>query len=385
MINFYIAAFLADFALGVVLLSLPLLLIYRFEASSLTLGLFGALGALIYSSGVVAFGRLSDRMNRRTVLLSGCVLFVVSYLILPLSHDIKCVFALYIPAAFSMALFWPTIQSWLSQGLDKKALLRSLKYFNIFWCAGLTFGFLISGFLFSIDYKAPFFFGVTLLCIVFFILLRQPIVSETEDEPARKVFIQTENDRPKESERYLYIAWFANFASWYIVGTVRNIFPKLGIELGFSSGFIGILIFIMMLAQTFVFFILGKTARWHYRLTPLVACQALALLALAILMRNSGVVYLMIAFFLLGISGGMTYFSSIFYSLYGFIDKGKRSGLHEGFIGAGAFLGPLVGGVTAGTLGIRTPYVFAFFMLVIIIIFEISMARGKIRIPKFPQ
>ena len=68
MINFYIAAFLADLALGVVLLSLPLLLIYRFNASSLTLGLLGALGAFVYLSGVIAAGRLSDRFNRKNII-----------------------------------------------------------------------------------------------------------------------------------------------------------------------------------------------------------------------------------------------------------------------------------------------------------------------------
>ena len=83
MYNFYIAAFLADLALGAVLLSLPLLLIYKFHASSLTLGLLGALGAFVYASGVVAFGRLSDRFNRKHILIFGCFLFILVYSIIP--------------------------------------------------------------------------------------------------------------------------------------------------------------------------------------------------------------------------------------------------------------------------------------------------------------
>ena len=86
--KFFIAAFLADFALGAVLLSLPLLLIYKFSASSVVLGLFGALGAFVYSSGVIVVGRLTDKVNRRTMLLSGCILFIITYTILPNLNNI---------------------------------------------------------------------------------------------------------------------------------------------------------------------------------------------------------------------------------------------------------------------------------------------------------
>lgn len=371
MINFYISAFLADLALGAVLLSLPLLLIYKFSATSLILGLFGALGAFIYSSSVMIVGRLSDRFNRRNILIFGCVLFILVYSILPFLKHLKQVFFIYVFGAISMSMFWPTIQAWLSQGLDKKNLVRSLTNFNVCWSAGLALGFLFAGILFSFNPEAPFMFAICFMAVVILLLRRQPVPSEVRDEPARKIFLKTQEDRPGSARRFLYIAWCANFVSWYIVGIVRNLFPKLSTELGFSSAYIGVFIFLMILAQTIIFFILGRTHRWHYRLLPIVLFQTFAIMALLLLTISSKAAYFMIAMVFLGLSCGMTYFSSIFYSLYGFIDKGKKSGIHEAFIGTGALFGPLIGGFAAYRFGIRAPYVAAVLLLAATITFEV--------------
>jgi MFS family permease len=371
MINFYIAAFLADLALGAVLLSLPLLFIYKFGATSLILGLFGALGAFTYSSGVMVAGRLSDKFNRRNILIFGCFLFILVYSTLPFLKHIGHVFFIYVFGAISMSMFWPTIQSWLSQGLDKENLVRSLTNFNIYWSAGLAIGFFSAGVLFALDEKLPFMFAVGLIAIVILILRKQPVPSEIRDEPTRKIFLDTEKSKPESAKKFLRIAWCANFVSWYIVGTVRNLFPKLGSELGFSSTFIGTFVFLMILAQTIMFFVLGRTHRWHYRLLPIILFQTFAFAALLLLAVSSKAVYFMIAMVFLGLSCGMTYFSSIFYSLYGFIDKGKKSGIHEVFIGTGTFFGPLIGGIAAYRLGIRMPYLIAALLLITAIAVEL--------------
>ena len=85
----------------------------------------------------------------------------------------------------------------------------------------------------------------------------------------------------------------------------------------------------------------------------------------------------MIAMVFLGLSGGMTYFSSIFYSLYGFIDKGKRSGIHEAFIGIGSFFGPFISGFVATGFGIRAPYAAAICLVIAAIMIELFIRRWR--------
>jgi len=377
MINFYIAAFLADLALGAVLLSLPLLLIYNFGASSLTLGLFGALGAFVYCSGVITAGRLSDRLNRKGIIIAGCLLFAAVYSAVPFLRRIEHIFLIYIFGSISMSMFWPTIQSWISQGLNRKDLVRSLANFNISWSMGLMLGFLSAGALFSFGKEAPFLFGAFFILIVILFLLRQPVFSEMRDETAKRAFLLTEKERPPAAKRFLYIAWIANFMSWYILGTVRNMFAKLGTELGFSAFVIGALVFLFILAQSVMFFVLGRTAAWHYKIVPITALQIFAALGLIALAHSSRPAHIAAAMVLLGLSGGMTYFSSIFYSLYGFIDKGKRSGLHEAVIGTGSFFGPLVGGFAARGFGVRAPYHTAAVLLAAVIAVELFLYRKR--------
>jgi MFS family permease len=379
MINFYISAFLADLAIGAVLLSLPLLLICKFNATSLMLGFFGALGAFIYSSSVLAAGRLSDRFNRRILLILGCIVFILVYSILPVLRSLNQVFFVYIFGSASMSMFWPIIQSWLSQGLNKEKLVKSLTNFNIYWSAGLMLGFLFAGVLFTLDPKAPFIFGALLIAVVIFLLFKQPVSSEIMDEQAQRAFLETEKDRPESAGKFLYIGWCANFVSWYIVGTVRNLFPKLGIELGFSNIIIGFFIFLLILAQTTMFFILGRTNKWHYRLSPIVLFQMLAIVALLIITFFSTTAYFMIAMVFLGLCSGITYFSSIFYSLYGFIDKGRKSGIHEAFLGAGTFFGPLIGGFVAHKFDIRAPYITAAMLVAVAIAVELIVANKSPR------
>ena len=376
MFNFYISAFLADLALGAVLLSIPLFLIYMFGATSLTLGIFGAVGALVYSAGVIIAGSISDRVSRRNILLSGCCLFIVAYSILPFLRTTGQVLMIYILGSASMSMFWPTLQSWLSQGLNKRDLMKSLTMFNIFWSSGLMIGFFAAGFLFARNPKLPFALGVILIAVVMALLYKQPLTPAAENSAGKKADVTAEEKKPANYAALLYAAWCANFLSWFIAGIMRNLFPKLGTKLGFSAGLVGTLIFVITLAQTVMFFILGRTHKWHYKLELLILFQALALASLLAVAFTSQVAYLIIAMVFLGLSTGMTYFSSIFYTLYNSsTEKGRGSGIHEAFLGIGGLFGPLAGGLFAQKFGIRAPYVVAAVVLMLAMAAEMALVK----------
>ncbi|MDD5680658.1 MAG: MFS transporter [Candidatus Omnitrophica bacterium] len=382
MFNFYISAFLADLALGAVLLSIPLFLIYMFGATSLTLGVFGAIGSLVYSAGVIIVGGMADRFIRRKILLVGCCLFISANSVLPFLKTTEQVLIAYIVGSASMCMFWPTLQSWLSQGLNKHKLVNSLMIFNISWSAGLMLGFFFAGFLFAFNPKAPFALGVLLVLAVIAFLYRQPLVPPEKNGGGERAIPEIDKNRPANHAVFLYVAWCANFVSWFNVGIMRNLFPKLGTELGFSAGMVGIFIFVITLAQTVMFFILGKTHKWHYKLWLLILFQLFAFFSLLAVAFSSQTAHLIIAMIFLGLSCGMTYFSSIFYSLYGSADKGKKSGLHEAFLSAGAFFGPLAGGFLAQKFGIRAPYIVAAAVSIIAVAAEAALVKfiaGNVR------
>lgn len=62
-----------------------------------------------------------------------------------------------------------------------------------------------------------------------------------------------------------------------------------------------------------------------------------------IIFQTVSVPLLAFAFSLIGIALGLSYYSSLYYSLCGDGDAGRRSGIHELMVGSAFFLGPLLG------------------------------------------
>lgn len=376
---FYLAAFLATTTLGAVLsIGVPLFAGKQLNAGPLFLGSLGALGALFYAPFVIGFGRLIDRFNRKLLLSAGCVLFSLTYILMSRVKYLYQIPLIYPLGGIGMAMFWPSIQSWLALGLDRERLGRRLGIFNVSWGAGWMVGPLIGGFLYNVGYKVPFFFASTLTILTILLLARQPLILEKAAE-IREVPSSGEEAGAMGRRAFLRAALIANFMSWFFVGIMRSLFPKLGTELGMGSVAIGSLVFCFGLSQTAIFIILRRTQRWQYRLMPLVSIQCLALLGLLIILIFRSAIAFSSAFVFLGISGGMTYFSSIFYSLYGRLDKGRRSGIHEAFIGSGCFLGPLIGGMFSHIFNnLKAPYLATFILMVIAIVVEVGLVRGKV-------
>lgn len=85
-------------------------------------------------------------------------------------------------------------------------------------------------------------------------------------------------------------------------------------------------------------------------------------------------------FGLIGVSAAFTYFSSLYYGLDRHTDKGNKSGWHEGILGLGILLGPLLGGILADSrFGTQSPYLLCAAAIVIAILVEILILSKTTR------
>ena len=354
----YIPALLMDACISSILTNAAFFINYL-HFSSTFLGTLTAISTSIFVLLAIPFGRLSDRVGRPRVLTIACLLLAAVSILLPF-----CTRKLYLMIVFScsgigMALFWPAYEAWLAEREGTGGLIGRITTFNLFWTVGITIGPMIASYLYQGTCPVlPFYLAGGFSLINWIALKSQTIVNRKDQRlPERPARIEA----PPHNAHHIYlkVARIANFASWFSLGIVRHIAPKLAVETGIPAKAYGNLILVLGATQLIGFLWLGtnRAARLHYRLSPLISVQLLAAIAFLVIGLLPHGLYWTFAFAVIGLSGAVTYFSSMYYSLHAQQDKGNKSGGHEAVLGSGLLLGPFLGGMSADSgLGVSSPY-----------------------------
>ncbi len=350
------APFLADMRFGCIAIAIPLLAI-SFDASPLTLGMLGFTSGLTYISLCVLFGKLSERWPRKNVVIVGCAVFIAASLLLSFSSRIYQIYLSMSLLGIANAMFWPAMEAWIAEKQSKRSLVQRMALFNISWSAGSTPGPLIGGLLYEVNSKLPFYFAfIASIFILFILLWKTPKLNLVTENKTLSDKTLSSKDPPRNFSLYIGISRIANFTLWLSMGVIRYVFPKLGTQLGISPMFLGLLMLTLCLSQTLTFYVLGAIRQWHYRMVPLVFFQLLATIGLVVFFMISSLPLFFLAFVFMGVGIGMTYSSSLFYSLNIAYRKGPSAAIHETVLGAGNLLGSLMGGIVAQKFSLRAPY-----------------------------
>ena len=390
----YIPALLMDFCLSSILTNTSFYSSYL-HLSSTFLGTLIAISTAFFVILAVPFGRLSDRVGRARVLCTACLLLSGVSFILPFCRRKLHLVIAFPCVGISQALFWPAYEAWLAEREGGGSLITRLMIFNLFWSVGIMIGPVLSSYLYSGSNPIiPFYLaGVFSLCnwgVIYFQSKshqggqNSPVGTEltpvpTFDEPPLR------KPSPELQHAYLRIARVANFASWFSLGVLRQLAPKLTLEMGVPTKLFGNLMLTLGVLQTLVFLWLGtaRSARWHYQLLPLVCVQLLSALGFTAIWFVKRPILWMPAFGVIGACAAITYFSSIYYSLHGQSDKGNKSGWHEAILGSGILLGPFLGGMLSDSaLGVKSPYLLCAGVIGVCIVVEGFIGRKTGRVDK---
>ena len=348
--------------------------------SSTFLGVLMAVTTAFFVVLAIPFGRLSDRIERRYVLYAACLVLGAVSIGLPRCRNSVHLMLIFPGIGISMALFWPAYEAWLAEREGGGKLIHRVMLFNLFWSIGITLGPAFSSYLYGdADPFKPFYLaGAMVLLTLGTIIanswqtsdaLKTDSSSEIAAEPAETLY-------PPQPVRtiYLNIARCANFTSWFTLGVLRRLAPKLTKEMGMMPSTFGNLMLTLGGVQTMAFLILGTgySTRWHYRLAPMLIVQLLAALSFFGIWRLQHTLLWIFAFGVIGVSAAFTYFSSLYYGLDRHVDKGNKSGWHEAILGLGILLGPLLGGILADSrFGTQSPYLLCAGATAIAILVEI--------------
>ncbi len=345
---------------GMLILCGPLLALERFGADSLMLGLLGFGPAIVYALGCAGSGFWVDRFGSGKIITAACLLLPAVFLSIFFVSRYRHLLLLALAAGAGASLFWPAMIRWLGEDDRDDTLRKRVGNYNIALIGGVMVGPLATGFLFPIDYRFPFLLAAVLVgaILLIFRLGKKPAPAGPGGLLA---VLESEDHSAAPRSGFDYIGWAANFGVWFAIGTSQALFPELALKLPAPIGErpLGVMIALIPAGQVAVFILLRRWQRWHYRYGYLLLFQLLALAGLLILAGNNSHFLFFAGFLAIGFAGGMTYFSSIYYSVHRQEKKGKKGGFHESFLGLGVALGPLAGGLAGKELGLRAPYLLA--------------------------
>lgn len=347
-------AFLVDFGIACLSIGVQWRAI-DMGATAMVCGLLGTFSSAAYTLVCLFSGGLSDSWGRRKPAVVACVVSATVWLAMLITKNPYQLLALMPLSGAALALLWPAMQAWLAEfsGGSRHRLNRTISLFNVSWTAGIALGPLVGGLLSARWPYLLFLIPAAVTYLSIGALYATPAGVKAGDTPPA---LDTKV-APDKIRVFLFLAWIGNFASWYCRGTVGAMFPKLGDALEFPHVTVGVLVFTLSAAQVLVFALARLSHRWHYHLRALIGAEVVGLVGMLLAGLTRSEYMFALAFVLSGVCAGVTYVSSLMYSLEGAVaSRGKRSGLHEAVLGSGTVIGPLLGGVLGQTLSLHAPF-----------------------------
>lgn len=169
-------------------LLLPILPYYAktYGAGGLEVGLLSASYSFCQFLFAPVWGRVSDRIGRRPILLGSLVVTSASYLVFGFAHSLPLLFASRILAGIAGAVL-PTAQTYMADTTSPGERTKGMGMIGAALGLGFTFGPAIGGALSHFGYSAPAFASAGLACVaavLAFFLLPESLSPEARVEAA---------------------------------------------------------------------------------------------------------------------------------------------------------------------------------------------------------
>jgi len=357
LLDYYIVAGLNSFGCSLFLLSIFFWARERYAFTNTENLLIGATQGICYIISARIGGKLSDRFGYHRLLSFGLAGMSFITLIAWIPDNRMVPFATIAIYTIFMGGTWPSLMSGVMHLPGKLNVPQRLGIYNLVWSLSGTLGFFISGFIFT--WNADSVLWITglvhaaQLAWIFYHRGRHRIEGSTAMQVPH-----TGNRQPPEIKHYLTrLSWLSNSLGYFLAGAFSALTPHLGEKLALSQSWTIWLGASLLGARGLGFILFWKWEGWHFSKAWSLTALWSAPLLLAVVFFSPSIVVVATACLLLGLSVGLSYYMSIYYSLDARDEKGEQGGLHESIIGMGILIGPLVGAaggyITGSTLGAK--------------------------------
>lgn len=327
-------------------------------ATSLHLGLLMASYSLMQFIFAPLWGRYSDRVGRRPVMLLGLLGFGFTFLMFALSDRLWMLFAARILGGFLTSATLPTVMAYIGDSTSEKERGGGMGLMGAAMGVGMIFGPAIGGYLGEISFRAPFFMASGLGFLTAFlslVLLPESLPPERRVEQAQRVRRPSLIDALRGPLGYVF---FLAFLIAFAIGNLESMFALfVEAKLGFGSAEVGaVFTAVGVLAVVLQGVVVGRAINRFGEIALSRAALVVAAIGYLLVTRATSL-WTLILF--VGVQNlGSAFLSP---SLSSYISKrtqdgqGTAMGIQQSFMSLGRVAGPLWGGMVFN-IGYTMPY-----------------------------
>jgi len=318
--------------------------------------LTAAIGGFVYIIVAWQSGKLADRYGCVRMLYIGACGIILSLAlgtVLPTPTAQVMVYSLW---TAGVCFIWPSLEALISERAGA-SLPKLIGIYNVTWAAGGAIGYFTAGMLIEKLGMTSLFWlplGLTVVELALIPCAARLLKKENDRQCCEAPLVSAVN--PTDTKLFLRMAWIANPFSYVAINTIIPLIPSIAEKLDLSTGLAGIVCSIWMFARLAAFATLRRWTGWHYRFRWLAGSFLLMIVCFFSVLMSKSIELLLIAQVGFGLSIGLIYYSSLYYSMNVMENQGSNAGLHEALIGAGLFMGPAFGAaalcLVPATLGV---------------------------------
>ncbi len=359
---------------------IPLLPFYaqHFGAAPTIIGLLSSSYSFMQFLFVPFWGRLSDRIGRRPIILMSVTGSFISYLIFGFANSLPILFFSRMLAGF-MGANISTAQAYIA---DTTSFEERAKYMGLIGAAfgtGFMFGPFIGGVMSNISYGAPGFFAsglsLTNAILAYFML---PESLKEKSAPTRKLsLLNTTAIRhafQKKGIGNLVLVFFFYTFAFSILYVAFPLFSETVLKYdaadnGYFFAYVGLVGIIIQGG------VIGKLARKFGERSLVVAGLASFLISLILVPDTHGLSSLIILATLLAVGSAFITpcLTSLISKYAGTGEQGATLGVSQSFSSLGRVIGPFWGGFILGAAGTTWPFYTGSMLIVIALILALRL------------
>lgn len=297
-------------------------------------------------------GKFAERHGYLTSLqvgFAGLFLCMVAGALMPSAAGILAVVVAY---TVVLLLIWPALEALATADVPPARVPHMVGVYNLTWSGSAALAYFTGGPLYD-RLGAHLIFTVPAVIFLFQSAALREMARRIHPEPTRpdvSELVVTPlappvelRAHPERTATFLRLAWIANPLSYVAIYTLLAVMPGLASALGLSPTQVGVFCSVWFFSRLVSFGVLWRWTGWHYRFRFLATGYALLMASFLAILLAPNVAVLVVGQIAFGASTGMTYYSSLFYSMDLSETRAEHGGLHEAGIGLGIFAGPAVG------------------------------------------